>query len=164
MDTAIKIFKQVSKKIDIIAAVILFANCILVSVNVITRSALFEFPIFGVYEIVCYLSLISVSLALARCAIEGGHTNLTFLLEKLSEKKSKTVTIIVNIIILINFISITWNLILYTITRFQVGEVSPVMRLPIHYIMLFIVVGFGLLTLTPLIKVIEDIRDLKNIS
>lgn len=162
MDNAIKFFKMLAKRLDYIAAIVLFLNCALVVLNVITRSALFEMPIFGVYEIVCYLSLISISFALANCAVEGGHTNLTFILEKLSEKKAKIITIIVNIVILINFILIAWNLILYAISRVQVGDVSPVMRLPIVYLMALICIGFILLTITPLINIIEDLRFIKN--
>ncbi len=155
---------KVFKIFKLLAALILFANCVLVVANIITRSALFKSPIFGVYEMVCYLSLISISFALAGCAIEGGHTRLTFLVEKLSEQKHRVIEIIINIVILINFILITWNLIRYMISRYFVGDVSPVMRIPIQYIVAFIVVGFILLTLTPLVKIIEDIRRIKKPS
>lgn len=164
MIKAISFYKKLSTKLDLIAAVVLFANCLMVVANVITRSAIIEMPIFGVYEIVCYLSLISISFALAKCAIEGGHTNLTFLLEKMSERKAKIITIIVNIIILINFVLITWNVILYTIGRVAVGDVSPVMRLPIVYVMAIVSIGFVLLTLSPLVNIIEETINLKKQS
>ncbi len=159
----LSLVKKIAKKLDVIAAVVLFLNCLLVVLNVITRSRLFQMPIFGVYEIVCYLSLISISFALAHCAVEGGHTNLTFFLEKLSKTKAKVVTICVNIVLLINFGLITWNIVLYAISRITVGEVSPVLRVPIVYIIAFICIGFILLTITPLLKIIGDISDLKKL-
>ncbi len=164
MDKATTSVIKACKGINMIAAVVLFANCALVVANIITRSALFKFPIFGVYEMVCYLSLVSVSFALANCAIEGGHTNLTFLVDKLSERKRKIVEIAVNLIIVVNFIFITYNLFGYMKSRYLVGDVSAVMRIPLQYVVAFIVVGFVLLTLTPIIKIIEDVKILKNIS
>ncbi len=161
MYTAIRFLKTFARKLDYLAAAILFLNCLLVVANVITRSPVLEMPIFGVYEIVCYLSLLSISFALSRCAFEGGHTNLTFLLEKLSEKKAKIIGIIMNIVVLINFILIAWNMVLYTIDRVAVGDVSPVIRIPIVYVMAFLCLGFILLTITPLVKIVEGIIDLK---
>lgn len=156
-------FKKISKTFDLIAAIILLLTCLLVVLNIITRS-LFDAPIFGIYEIVCYTSLIMVSLALANCAIQGGHINLTLLLEKLSPKNQRFLEIILSVVILINFVLISWNLVLYMIARYVVGDVSAVLRIPLQYIVVFIVFGFVLLTLTPLVKIIEEIRKLHKAS
>lgn len=155
---AIKFFKKIFKKIDTLAAIVLFVVCVMVVINIILRR-LFGSPIHGVYEFVCYFTVLLVSLALANCAMQDGHTNVTYVLEKFSSKVQKYIKIIVGIPIIITFIFIIWNLAAYAYDMYLLGYVSSVMRFPLQYILGLIVVGFVTLTIAILIRLIEDIKN-----
>lgn len=158
------IVRRVSTVFDYIAAVVLFGNCLLVVLNVITRSPLFESPIFGVYELVCYLSLVSVSLALANCSLEGGHTNLTFLMEKLPVKVRAGIEIAADCVVLVNFVLITWNIGVFMVSRFTNGEVSPVMRIPLNIIIAMVLIGFIPLTLAAVVGIADKTKTISTAS
>jgi TRAP-type C4-dicarboxylate transport system permease small subunit len=158
MEKLLKVVKNVLDKFDVAAAFILFATCLLVVINVITRTSLFKAPVFGVYEIVSFLTLIAVSFALANCLITDGHVKLTFLVDKLSTKKRTIIDLILTLIAAINFILITWNLGKYMLERLALGEVASVLRISIHYIVAFVVFGFILLILAQIVQIIELVK------
>ncbi|NLO98546.1 MAG: TRAP transporter small permease [Peptococcaceae bacterium] len=162
MNKVIEITKKVFSKFDVAAAVILFATCLLVVVNVITRTDLFKAPVFGAYEIVSFLTLIAISFAIAHCSIADGHVRLTFIIDKLSAKVRNIINIILLIVATVNYILITWNLGKYMLERAAFGEVASVLRIPIQYIVVFVVFGFFLLLIAQIIKIIELIRSWKE--
>ena len=102
MDKIIRSYEKVCQKFDLIGAIILLVICLIVVLNIILR-AVFNNPIYGAYEYVCYLSVVVISFALANCAIQGGHTNVTFLLEKFSLRTQRVITIITEAVIFVNF-------------------------------------------------------------
>jgi TRAP-type C4-dicarboxylate transport system permease small subunit len=153
--------KTIVIKADNLAAGILFANSALVVLNILLRS-LFRLPIFGVYEIVCYASLIMVSLSLGNCSLSGAHTNLTLVVEKIPGKARIILEAIVELVVLINFLFITWNMGKYMQSRYRIGEVSAVLRLPIYILVGLIVLGFALLTLSVFIRFRALVKDLIN--
>ncbi len=154
----IKFLKNIFKRVDFLAAMILFAVCLLVVINIILRR-LFGSPIHGVYEFVCYFTVFLVSLALANCAMQGGHTNVTFVLEKFSAKLQKYIKVIVGIPIIISLILIIWNLAAYAYDMYLLGYVSSVMRFPLQYILGIIGAGFVTLTIATFIRLIEDVKE-----
>ncbi|NLL51246.1 MAG: TRAP transporter small permease [Peptococcaceae bacterium] len=158
MEKALKITKEIFAKFEVAAAIILFGTCLLVVVNVITRTDLFKAPVFGAYEIVSFLTLIAVSFALANCSITDGHVRLSFLVDKLSPKKRTAIEIILTLIATVNFILITWNLGKYMLERLALGEVASVLRISIHYIVAFVVFGFFLLVIAQIIKIIDMVK------
>ncbi|NLL21194.1 MAG: TRAP transporter small permease [Firmicutes bacterium] len=157
MDKIIRSYEKVCQKFDLIGAIILLVICLIVVLNIILR-AVFNNPIYGAYEYVCYLSVVVISFALANCAIQGGHTNVTFLLEKFSLKTQRIITIITETVIFVNFLLIMWKLAEYAQKTYLAGDVSSNLRIPLHYVVVVIVAGIFLLALFSLLKIIETIK------
>ena len=139
------------------AAVILLIVCLIVVLNIILR-LLLKSPIYGAYEYVCYLSVLVISFALTDCAIQGGHTNVTFLLEKFSPKTRRIVNAITGTVIFVNFLLILWKLAEYAQKEYLTETVSSNLRIPIFYIVGVIVIGLFLLTLFILLQLIKTIK------
>lgn len=157
MDKIYRSYEKVCQKFDLIGSIILLTVCIIVVLNIILR-ALFKSPIYGSYEYVCYLTVVVISLALANCAFQGGHTNVTFLLEKFSPKVQKFINVIAGSVIFVNFSLILWKLVEYAQKTYLAGDVSSNLRFPLCYIVAVIVLGLFLLTLFVLLKVIMTIK------
>jgi TRAP-type C4-dicarboxylate transport system permease small subunit len=157
MEKIIRPYEKVCQKVDLIGAIILLVICIIVVLNILLR-AIFNSPIYGTYEYVCYLSVVVISFALANCAIQGGHTNVTFLLEKFSLKTQRIFSIITGTVIFVNFFLIMLKLIEYAQKTYLAGDVSSNLRIPLHYVVAVIAVGVLLLTLFILLKTIEAIK------
>ncbi len=157
MDKFIIIFKKISSKFDFLAAMIILGISILVVANILLRRLLGS-PIHGVYEYVCYLTVFAISLALANCALQDGHINITFLLEKFSAKIQKVILIVFGVFVLGTFSLIIWNLADYAREMYLLGYVSSVVRIPLEYIMAIIVAGFLILTISIFIKLVEDVK------
>lgn len=159
MDKIIRSYEKVCQKFDLIGAILLLVICFIVVLNIILR-AVFKSPIYGSYEYVCYLSVVVISFALANCAVQGGHTNVTFLLEKFSLKTQRIITIITETVIFVNFLLIMWKLAEYAQKTYLAGDVSSNLRIPLHYVVAVIVAGVLLLTLFILLKIVEAIKNL----
>lgn len=152
-------FEKICQKFDLIAAMILLVVCLIVVLNIILR-ALFKSPIYGSYEYVCYLTVLVISLAIANCAFQGGHTNVTFVLEKFSPLVQRIINVITGTVVFVNLSFILCNLAKYAQKTYAIGEVSSNLRFPLWYIVAVIVLGLFLLTLFILLKIIEAIKNI----
>ena len=163
MESVSKKLKSVFSWFDLIGGYAVLIISLLIVLNVILRAAI-NVSIYGSYEYVCYTVALIVSLGLANCAINDGHVNVTFLVDKFPEKAAKINYLMTSIISLIFFILITWKMIEYAIRKYFLAEISIVVGIPIYIIVLIIAFGFLMLTLSFINKLTDIVGKGKTIE
>ena len=83
-----KIIYKISQVLDRAAGFCCFAMMVLVACNVVGRKV-FNFPLTGTIELVQILFALTVGLALANCAVKGGHITLDFVADYFPEQIKK---------------------------------------------------------------------------
>ena len=148
--------KTVSKIWEIttmISNVFLFVIMMLVVVNVVSRRV-FNAPIFGVTEIVCYGSLAAAAFGLSQTEWMDGNVRMTLILERTNAKFGTYLNIILNIIAFAGFSYVSYFLITQAITKFNNGQLSSEIRFPIYIVTGILAIGFVMLTFAILAKLI----------
>ncbi len=159
-----KQFKQFNKTIDYYSGILLLILSILVVLNILGR-VLFRSPVYGAYEYVCVAMLFIIALSLAHCSFEGGHVNITLLLDWCSEKTRKWVETITGTFIFVNLVIILISLFKYMQTKYITGEKTLLTNIPMSFIVGVALFGFVLLLLSILIKLMElNMKPSKQIS
>lgn len=144
-----------------ISNVFLFAIMMLVVVNVVARRV-FNSPIFGVTELVCYGSLASAAFGLAQTEWMDGNVRMTLVLERTSVKFGCFLNLIVNIVGLFGFSYVSYYLVMQAMTKLSNGQLSSEIRFPMYIVTGILAFGFILLTLAILSKLILYIMRIKN--
>jgi len=142
-----------------IAAASLVIMMTLTTFDVILR--LFRKPIPGTYEVVGMLGALVVSFSLAYTSIEKGHIAVEFIVQKLSERKQKIITAIVEFTSFIFFIIVSWQSYVYALSLRNSGEVSMTIQMPTYPFVLGIALGSTILTLILLNEFIKAVKGLR---
>ena len=144
-----------------ISNIFLFLLLMLVVVNIIARR-FFNAPIFGVTELVCYGSLAAASFGLAQNEWMDGNVRMTLILERTSAKFGCFLNLIVNIVALLGFTFVSYHLVMQVGTKLSNGQLSSELNFPMYIVTRVLAIGFILLTLAILAKLILYILRIKN--
>jgi TRAP-type C4-dicarboxylate transport system permease small subunit len=155
-----KIVQWVLDKMKIIGAGCLVGMMLLTCVDVVGRAL--GHPIFGSVEIVGFMAILSVVMALPYTHQVQGHIGVEIIVRLFSEKTQTIIDICTGIISLILFAVVTWRMTVYANTMKASGEVSMTLELPGHLVIY--VTAFCLLTFTLVIlrDILYNIRKLKS--
>lgn len=153
-----KVAHFVSENLDRLARIVLFALMCLVVSNVIMR--FFGNPIRGTVEWVEFLTAVCMGLALAYCAIQGGHIAVTFLTDRLPFKPRLAVEGTVNLVVLVFLALIFWRLLIYADRMKQLGQVSLTTGTPYYPFIIIIAVGVLGYCIVLLAEIVTAIRKL----
>jgi TRAP-type C4-dicarboxylate transport system permease small subunit len=149
-----------SQKLDIIAGVALVAMMALVFGNVVCR-ALWK-PIMGTYEVTAFLAAMTISFALAHCAVNKGHIALTLFVDRLSPRVRAFFDTIVSILGALLYFILAWEVAKYAIHMRDIGEVSLTMEIPFYPFILGVAFGLLMLALVSLIDLFKSLVRLFN--
>ncbi len=144
-----------------ISDIFLFGILILAVVNVMMRR-LFNAPIFGVTELVCYGSLASAAFGLAQTEWLDGNVRMTLILEKTGVKFGCILNLLVNIVGTCGFTYVSCFLIKQAVDKFSTGHLSSELRFPMYIVTGILAIGFALLAVALLTKVILYAKRIKN--
>ncbi|MGD9210660.1 MAG: TRAP transporter small permease [Desulfobacteraceae bacterium] len=133
-----KIHQFISDKMKIIGAVCLVGMALLTACDVIGR--LFKHPIFGSVEIVTYLAVFVVAMALPFTQEQKGHISVELFVHKLPKKTRAVIDLSTGIAGLILFMLVAWRMFIYASNMKASGEVSMNLQFP-EYIIIFVVSG-----------------------
>ena len=138
-----RIVLRLSRILNIFSGIVLTVMMGLVFVNVLFR-AVYK-PILGTYEYTGFLAALTISFALAHCAVNKGHIAITLFADRLSPRVQAVLDFIVAILGTALYAVISWQCVKYAINLYQIGEVSPATATPFYPFI--IAVAFGLLML-----------------
>lgn len=145
-----------SRKLNIVSGVALTAMMILVFLNVVLRAV--WRPILGTYEFTAFLASVTISFALAYCAVEKGHVAITLFTERLSARGQAVCDTIVGIIGTALFAVMAWQSGLYAMVIYRSGEVAPTTETPFYPFIIGVAFGFLLLAAVNLIDFINSLK------
>ncbi|THB80231.1 MAG: TRAP transporter small permease [Desulfobacteraceae bacterium] len=158
------IWKPLDKFSDIlkiIGAISLSGMMFLTVVDVIGRY--FRHPIFGSVEIVGFLATIVIATALPYTHKMDGHVGVEILVRLLSKKTQLWIRICTQLLSLILFVLITWQMFLYAHDIHKTGEVSMNLEFPIYYIVYLLAFGLLAFTATIIESIILNLKQLREV-
>jgi len=155
-----KIVQWILDIMKIIGAACLVGMMLLTCVDVVGRA--FGHPIFGSVEIVGYMAILSIVMAMPYTHQVQGHIGVEIIVRLFSARTQTIIDICTSIISLILFAVITWRMTVYANTMKKSGEVSMNLEFPEHLVIY--VTAFCLLTFTLVIlrDILNNIRKLKS--
>jgi TRAP-type C4-dicarboxylate transport system permease small subunit len=148
-----KIHRLISEKMKIVAAACLFGMALLTAFDVIGR--LFKHPIFGSVEMVTFLAVFVVALALPFTHENSGHIGVELFVRKFSRKTRAVIDITTGTAGLILFALVSWRMFIYANNLRESGEVSMNLEFP-EYVIVFVVAFSGVIFCLSIVRIIID--------
>jgi TRAP-type C4-dicarboxylate transport system permease small subunit len=139
-----RIVLRFSRILNILSGILLTVMMGLVFINVLLR-AVWK-PILGTYEYTGFLAALTISFALAHCAVNKGHIAITIFADRLPPRVQAVLDSLVAVMGTVLYAVISWQCVKYAINLYQIGEVSPATATPFYPFI--IVVAFGILMLS----------------
>jgi TRAP-type C4-dicarboxylate transport system permease small subunit len=131
-----------------ISCVFMGAVIVLIVVNVVLRRV-FNAPIFGSTELICYGVLFTSSFALAQCEWVDGNIRMGLIIDTLpTDRLRNGFLFVINLACTVGLLVCCGLLINETLVKFAHGDQSLSLKLPIWLFYLVLSTGFVLLTLT----------------
>ena len=144
----------------IIGAACLVGMMLLTCVDVVGRTL--GHPIFGSVEIVGFMAILSVVMAMPYTHQVQGHIGVEIVVRLFSEKTQTIIEISTGIISLALFAVVTWRMTVYANTMKESGEVSMNLELPEHLVIYVTALCLLTFTLVILRDILNNIRKLKS--
>jgi len=133
-----KIIEWLSNRLKVGGAICLVGMSLLTCADVVGR--FFKYPIFGSVELVGFMGVLVVAMALPFTHETRGHIGVELFVRRMPEKRRVLMDIVTGIVSLALFIVVAWRMTLYAISLKQSGEVSMNLELP-EYLIIFAVAG-----------------------
>ncbi len=154
-----KIHRFISDKMKMFGAICLVTMALLTAVDVIGR--IFKHPIFGSVEMVTYLAVCVVAMALPFTHEAKGHIGVELFVLKLSSKTRSIIDMVTGTASLALFVLLAWRMFIYAINMHESGEVSMNLQFP-EYLVIFVVacscVVFSLSIVQSILTNIAELR------
>ena len=147
-----KIITKISQVLDTAAGCCCFAMMILVACNVIGRKV-FKFPITGTIELVQILFALTVGLALAHCAVKGGHITIDFVVEYFPDRFQRIARILTNVITILTVTVSGWMLVGYADNLRETGRYTGSLKIAYYPFVYLIAIGFFIFALVEIVKI-----------
>ncbi len=148
-----RVLEKLTRAFDWVAGWIVLASMTLVAGNVIMR--LFGRPITGSYEWTGFLTALAISLGLAYCALHGGHTVITLLVDLFPKRLRKIDRIFARTLTAAFLAMAAWRMVVFGESLRTSGEVSPTTKIPIHPFTFLVAAGLLLYAAVELSKVVR---------
>jgi len=148
------------ERLKVLGAVCLAWMMLVTCVDVVFRY--FGRPILGAVEVVGFLSTMAVAFALPYTHKEEGHIGVEFLFRILSPRTQAVLKLVVDLISIVLFALVTWQMFGYALTMQKSGQVSMNLKFPEYLIIYVVSICFLTLTILILRDVFVQLRQLKG--
>ena len=155
-----KIHQFISDKMKVVGAACLFGMALLTAFDVIGR--LFKHPIFGSVELVTYLAVFVVAMALPFTHENSGHIGVELFVLKLSKKARAVIDIITGTAGLLLFGLVSWRMFDYAGKLQESGEVSMNLQFPEYAIVFIVALSCVIFCLSIFKIILENIAELRG--
>lgn len=122
----------------------------LIMTDVVLRYV-FNSPLSGSYEILEYMMAILVAFAVVYCAHQQGHVSVDILFDQLPARFQAILKCITTLVVLILFLLIAWQNVLYIKENYDQKLTSAILYIPIYPFVAAVAVGFMALCLVLLV-------------
>ena len=156
METIWKYLKMLRDTLKVLGAICLMGMTLLTCADVVGRYL--GHPIFGSVELVGFMAILAVALALPYTHEMKGHIGVEILVNTLSKKTQAVFDLCTNIVALILFAVVTWRMARYAATIRDSGEVSMNLEFPEHLIIYITAFCFLVFTMTIIQGIFSTIK------
>lgn len=133
--------KYLSRIMHWIAGVAIASIVLLTVCDVVLRR--FRMPIAFTYEIVVLLGAIAISFSIPQTTLDKGHVFMDFIIEKVSKRWQKILYFITRCLGIGIFAILAWRMFILGSNFRRVGDVTPILQLPIHPVTYSVAVCFA---------------------
>ena len=154
------IIEWVMGKMKTLGAACLVGMTFLTCADIIGR--FFRHPIFGSEEIVEFMAVMAVAMALPYADKIKSHVGVEILVRLLSDRTQTIIDIATRSLSFVFFVLVTWQMGRYARTMQKSGEVSMSLELPEYVVIYATAFCFVIFTLIILEGIMNDFRKLKN--
>lgn len=147
-----------SRILDKIAGLCMVSVMVVVVANILLR-VLFNRPILGTYEIVVFLTVLTIGLSLAHCAVQDGHIAVSFVMDRLPRRIQVAVDLIMNTAALFFWSLCAWQIGVYAQKMALSGVVSPTSQIPLYPFIYLVAFSILALSLVLLVRTMESVRN-----
>lgn len=155
MDYLERIVRSLSWGIATIAQVALALMMFLVVGNVLLR--LVWRPIPGTFEMVVILGAMTISMAVAYCAVMRGHVAIGVLVERFSPRIQAVIDSITSLISMIVIGAVSWQMLIFATRMWQKGYATADLGIPNHPFIYGATFGLGALCLVLLVELCKSL-------
>ena len=155
--------EKIYRWMQYISCVLLVAMMAVLILNIVLR-ALFSKPLYGTFEAVSYLSMLVVIFALAINEYKDGNLTVDMILEYMRPKSRNVLEIFNDFVSIAMCVIMTYQSFLLTFSKYAKGDLTPNLYIPQWILVLCLSVGFVVLTLCLVLKVITKIINHKYMS
>ena len=128
----------------ILGGISLLALMLLATGNVVLR--IFHMPFRGVYEMVSFLGAVVIAFALGYTQKKKDHIVVTILTEKFPKKLQSAIETFADVIIMIFFGIVSWQIYVWGMKIYESHEVSETLKLVFYPFVFAVAAGFALLS------------------
>lgn len=160
MQSLEKLLFFLSDKLKMVGAAALFGMAVLTCADVVGR--LFDRPIFGSIELVSFMGVLAVAMALPVTQLGKGHIGVELFVDKLPRKGRLFFELCTETVSFALFIVISWRMFLFSLKLKASGEVSMNLHLPEYAIVFVLACCCVVLCLVILLSFLKTLTKLKN--
>ena len=153
MKTFQKVIESVYNFLGKIGGVLLLCMMSVTVLNILLR-ALFNLPINGAFEIVCYLSLVMGAFAMPGVEFASANISVAIVPESLPQKARRVLRLITDAVAMVGCSFVVFKLIGTAQVKYAHGETTRDLGVPVYIYVAIIVFGFALTALCLLFKVL----------
>jgi TRAP-type C4-dicarboxylate transport system permease small subunit len=144
---------SLNKVTGLVARILLFMGASILSVMMFLTMAdvvlryVFGSPVSGAYEMTQYMMAIVIPFGIVYCAHEKGHVSVDVLFDLLPKRIQGVFSCITSLIVIVLFILIAWQNVLFVHETYESGLTSAVLYIPSYPFVGTIALGFVALCL-----------------
>jgi len=146
VDSLNKVTGLVARILLLMGASILSVMMFLTMADVVLRYV-FGSPVSGAYEMTQYMMAIVIPFGIVYCAHEKGHVSVDVLFDLLPKRIQGVFSCITSLIVIVLFILIAWQNVLFVHETYESGLTSAVLYIPSYPFVGTIALGFVALCL-----------------
>jgi TRAP-type C4-dicarboxylate transport system permease small subunit len=161
MQTLLTSIQWISDRLKILGAACLAGMTFLTCADVVGRYL--GHPIFGSVEIVGFMAILSVGLALPYTHQEKGHIGVEIITQMLSKRTQIIIDICTGSTAFLVFAIVTWRMLLYAGTIKKSGEVSMSLEFPEYLIIYALSFCFLVFSATLGREILQNFQRLKKV-
>lgn len=143
-----------------VGAACLFGMVALTCVDVVGRY--FKHPLFGSVELVTFLGVLAVAMALPFTHETKGHIGVELFVRRLPRKSRGVIDLGTGILSLGLFAVVAWRMLVYAIKMMRSGEVSMNLELPEYVIIFVVACCFVVFTTTIIKNIAQTVEELRK--
>ncbi|WP_052703032.1 TRAP transporter small permease [Paenibacillus beijingensis] len=150
-----KISIRLNTALAVVAGASMVLICVLITVNVIIRK--FVSPIFGINEMVGWLSAITAGFAIGYTQIHRGHVDMDIVVDKFPPLVRRTIYSATHLISMVFFAFVSYQLVVYANNMMKEGTLSETLAVIYYPFIYLLAIGFFGLTLALFVDSIKFI-------